>query len=116
MIYARTIQIKRPQGNSAAGAQPYQGVLDTNESVVIGPPGIPASVQLSRREGRPKPNVPADAESQMGYNIFIPLAYSVLGQIHERDIVVDDLGKRYQVEGAYWNILGYNLSTTLLES
>lgn len=78
--------------------------------------GLPASVQFSRRAGQPDPGLPADVVSASGFNIFIPLAWSVLGQIDENDIVTDDLGKRYQVVAAYWNILGYNLSCTLLKA
>lgn len=113
-MYDRTISIARPNASSGVAAQGYSGTQPVGESVIMS--GLPAEIQLTRRVGKPDPALAADTQSLPGFNILIPAAYATLGQITERDIVIDDLGKRYSVIGAYWNVLGYNLSTALLET
>jgi hypothetical protein len=113
-IYPRTVFVSRPNPASpAVGAQGYSALQSAGETVLY--TGIPASIQLTRKAGKPDPMVPADPGSLPGWRIFVPGYALSLGQVTENDIVTDDLGKRYQVIGAYWNLLGYALSVTLLE-
>lgn len=113
-IYPRSISIRRPNANNAVGAQPYSGVIEANETVIA--TALPASIQLQSKGGTPEAGTPSDAFSMSRYNIMIPAASAALGLIADRDVVVDDLGERYQVVGNYWNSLGYNLSATRLEA
>jgi hypothetical protein len=111
-IYPRTVSIRRPSVDNAVGAQPYSGLTEANETQVAG--GLPASIQLARKGGAPDAGTPSDSYGRVTFNIFIPARAAALGLITENDIVVDDLAKRYQVSGAYWNSLGYNLTADLL--
>lgn len=113
-IYPRIISIRRPNTDSAVGAQPYSGTTQANETQIAA--DLPASIQLQSKGGTPEAGTPSDAFSMSRYAVMIPFFAAPLGLITERDIVVDDLGKRYQVVGAYWNSLGHNLSCTLLEA
>lgn len=113
-IYARTITIKRPNPLAGVGAQGYSSLQSTNETVRF--TGIPASIQRQRRIGHSDSGVPSATDSKGGYGIYVPDYALVLGDVTERDVVIDDLGKRYQVMNAYWNILGYKLVCVLLEN
>ncbi len=124
-IYPRTISIRRPKTQSVASSgnaatlKPYIGhmpgtVSPMGEDVIFS--GLPASIQftspLSRAAGS---RVPTDTHSTGAWNIFIPKKKAALGQIKNRDVVIDDLGNRYQVEAAYYNSLGYKLRVRMLE-
>jgi hypothetical protein len=113
-VYPRTIAITRPNTNDTPGDRGYSGVTKANETPIVS--GLPASIQLQSKGGAPLGGTPSDAFSMSRYAVMIPFAAAALGLIEERDIVTDDLGKRYQVVGAYWNSLGHNLSCTLLEA
>lgn len=115
-IYPRTISIRRPSApaTGAVGAQPYQALVPADESVIAS--GLPASIQEKGRAGRGDVGLPADTTQATIWQIFIPGASAALGGIQNRDIVVDDLGNRYQVIAAYWNSLGFKLKVTLLEA
>lgn len=113
-IYPRTVALTRPPINDAPGDRGYSGVTKANETTIA--TGLPASIQLDTKSGKPDGDVPSDAYTRTAYRIFIPRRAAALGLINERDIVTDDLGKRYQVVGNYWNSLGYNLACTVLEA
>lgn len=113
-LYPRTIAIRRAITNETPGSQPYSGTQEANETVIA--TVLPASIQLQSKGGTPEAGTPSDAFNMSRYAVMIPRAAAAIGLITERDIVVDDLGKRYQVVGAYWNSLGYNLACTLLEA
>lgn len=106
-LYPRTIAIKRPGGQSGVGFQPgHAGSDDAGETSVA--TDLPASIQ-ARREGQRTPvGLPSDATGTM-WTVFIPKASAELGLIQQHDIVVDDLGERYQVVAPYWDSLGYAL-------
>lgn len=112
-IYPRRIAVHRPDTNPGAGAQDYSGVSAADESNVFR--DLPASIQFKPGGKRPAGGLPADTATKANHRIFIPKACAVLGTIQERDVVIDDLGKRYQVIAAYWNSLGYNLYAELLQ-
>jgi hypothetical protein len=113
-LYPRTVAITRPNTNDTAGDRGYSGVTKAAETAIAS--GLPASIQLQSKGGTPEGGTPSDAFTMSRYAVMIPQSAAALGLIEERDIVTDDLNKRYQVVGAYWNSLGYNLSCTLLEA
>lgn len=113
-MFNRTIAIYRGNAATGVGAQGYSATQMVGETLVA--KDLPAEIQFKRRAGAPDPGVPSDAPSLPGWRILIPAAFSPLGLILERDVVVDDLGKRYLVSGAYWNVLGFNLSASMLEA
>jgi hypothetical protein len=113
-LYPRTVSVFRLQTNETPGAQPYSGTTKGAETLIVS--GLPASIQFTRKSGSPLGGTPSDAPNKAGFNIMIPLSAAANGTITERDIIVDDLGKRYEVFGAYWNSLGFNLQTELLQA
>ena len=103
-LYPRTVSLSRPNPNVGTGALPYSGETSANETVLASGQTFPASIQHRSGRGGPPGNLPADAVNAADWYIFIRMP--PLGGISERDIVTDDLGKRYQVTAAYWNSLG----------
>lgn len=114
LVYARTVAIHRAVVDTSVGAGSYEGPTEANETVVLS--NLPASIQQQRHIKVPDANLPSDAYNKAGFNVFLPKRAAKKGSIVERDIVVDDLGNRYQITGAYWNILGYNLTAELLQA
>lgn len=121
-VYSRTISINHPNPVAAPGAvnvatlvTNYSGVTEANEAVLFS--GIPASIQYKDRDLRPTAPLPADSMRPGGWNIYIPLSAGIVaGQINEDDIVVDDVGRRYQIEAAYPHILGWKLHCRFLKA
>lgn len=112
-LYPRVISVRRPNAQTGTGTLPYGGAQATNETVILS--GLPASIQ-QKGQTSTETNLPSDPKGGAPrWRIFIPKGSAALGQIVERDIIVDDLSKRYQVIAAYWGSLGYNLLTSLLE-
>jgi len=121
-IYVRTISIYRPEpetdgsGNLTPGNVGYSGLSSAIAQTLLFE-GIPASIQAealgSVRFGA---DVPADAPGPVKWSIYIPKRALKLGDVQDRDTVVDDLNNRYQVAFSYWNILGYKLGTIKLQN
>ncbi len=111
-LYPRIVSVRRPDTATGGGAQGYSGNLASAGTPIAS--GLEASIQLNRERGVPEAKTASDAYYRADWNIFIPNAAK--GLITERDVVVDDLGKRYLVLAAYWNSLGYKLSADLLEA
>lgn len=115
LLYPRTISVRRANVNNAVGAQGYGGLSAANETVLF--TGLSAAIQNQRPRGKPDPGLPSDAYGISGFDVLIPLSEAPTpGSITERDIIVDDTNKRYQVVTAYWTPLGFNLYTILLEA
>lgn len=112
-LYPRTIKVTRPNDSApAVGLRPYSGEVRTDESIIA--TNLPASIQQRRKSASAHGELPSDAPKS-DWAIFIPKRSAALGLITERDIVTDDLGKRYQVAAAYWDSLGYQLLVMLLQ-
>lgn len=114
LLYPRTITITRSTPNNAVGVQGYSGVTETSETTVFA--GLSAAIQFNREKGVGEAGLPGDVYNRTGFLILIPAASAALGSITERDIVTDDIGKRYQVTAAIWTLFGYSLHTVLLEA
>ena len=99
---------------TGVGAQPYGGLVPSNETAIF--KALPASIQEDRQRGTTESKTPTAAPGRSGWRVLIPRAAAAKGTIQERDVVVDDLGKRYVVIAAYWNVLGYNLVVELLQA
>ena len=112
LIYPRTVSIYRPQAQTAVGAVAYQGLTPTNELQRFA--GLDAGVQWRSTIGRVPVGLPSDAAS-MGYWEILVVGLSI-GDVKDRDVVVDDEGIRYQVFGAYWTPLNYQLKCQRLEA
>ncbi len=112
-LYPRTVSVRRPASIAGVGAVAYSGETETNESTPFFSKTFPAAIQHRSGRGGRMGDLPGDAITRSDFYIF--LRSPNLGDITERDIIVDDLGKRYQVIASYWNSLGYRISATLLE-
>lgn len=109
-VYPRTISISRPTQPAGIGAVGYGGELQSIETIIIS--GVPASIQ-QKKEGRTNAvDLPGDSRASMWQILF----FGALGIVQDRDVITDDLGIRYQVQGAYWNSLGYNCTCEILET
>jgi hypothetical protein len=112
-FYEYTLSQYRYKSGATAGEGTYSG--DPSDLQLIGS-GLQGSVQ-KYRVGRSTPaNLPSDAGAP-DYNIVMPFSsVPVLGQIRERDILVDQLGRRFQVFASEWTQLGYSAQCLLLEN
>lgn len=123
-IYPRTIAITRPGTIAAPGSTnvatlvpDYSGQTIAEETTLYS--GIKASIQFSSRTTRPTQSLPADTHRVGGWHVYIPLSEAIPnGGITEHDIVTDDTvpPRRYQVESAYNNELGWKLSCRHLKA
>lgn len=112
-MYPRTIAFWRPGAQTGVGAVGYGGQTASTETPVA--QGIPASIQ-GRREGTNNPvGLPGDAKTPTWY-VFIPKRALAKGVVHNRDIMIDDLGTRYQVVEPYWDSLGYRITVMTLDT
>jgi hypothetical protein len=112
-LYPRTISVRRQKipAQGSVGVQPYGGDQPANEAVIL--TGIAAGVQKDRIGSASPSNLPSSSKLPY-YIILIPAASAPLGTINKNDIVVDDLGVRYQVHDPYWTPLGYQLGAEMM--
>lgn len=111
-LYPRVIAVHRPAGQPGGGRLPYGGQVEADESVIV--TGIPASVQEKKEGGVNPTSLPSDTKVP-GHHIFIPRGKLPNGTVKTGDIIIDDLGIRYQVAAPYWDSLGYRISVLTLE-
>ena len=111
-LYPRRVILSRQNRNTTPGAQPYSGVTRANETVLGG--GIPAHIQADRQGTSPTAALAADAAGQSIWKIIMKKL--ALGAVTERDIITDDLGKRYQVISADWGPLVTSCRCQLMET
>lgn len=112
-LFEHVVSIRRPAHQaSGAGKQGYGGI-DAAETDLIAE-GVPASVQ-AKGTGRANPaGLPADA-SPFRWQIVIEAGHVDAGVIQDRDIVIDNLGRRFQVSADYSHSLGWTLQAEKLE-
>lgn len=113
-IYPRTVSIRRPSQQTGVGYQPSEGSEQAGEEQSLFN-GLPAGIQARREGQKSAVGLPGDGSRPVWY-IFIPRRALPLGSVQDRDIVVDDLGKRYQVLADYWDSMGYRLTVERLEA
>ena len=112
-LFDRVISIRRPNKVTLVGAQPYSGLLPTAETVLF--TGIAASIQFQPKRDRPLGNLPSDATTMAQWHIYVPAGSFVAGQVVERDVIADDIGRRFRIFAAWATALGWVLAVELLE-
>jgi hypothetical protein len=122
-LYPRIIAVHRVKTiagtTDAIGPVGYSGVeqstsSEAGETVLF--TGVPASIQAAAT-GRKKDNsLPQDVVYAPTWNIFIPLGSLAKYSVRDRDIILDDEGYRYEVGQAWWDSLGYRLTSIRLEA
>jgi hypothetical protein len=110
-LYPRTIQIQRVPTSTDINNHDYEGRVPPFTVVAS---NVQCSIQQTSYTNKPAMGLPQDAASDTIYRIYIPLKGLAKGTIKLRDIVVDDLGVRYEVLTPYWDSLGYNILTRVL--
>ena len=101
LIYPRTITITRSAyTNTGGGLEPTDSIIAT---------GIAASIQL--KSVRPLVNnastMPAGSASNPGMATWIIIFQGTMGLVKKDDKITDDLGVAYEVDGPWWDSLGY---------
>ena len=94
------ISLRRPNPMTGVGVQPYSGLDPDDETVIAA--NIPAHIQADRQGTRPDAGLPADAAGQ---GIWLIMFRRAKGFARTHDVIVDDLGNRYQVISAKWGPL-----------
>ncbi len=100
-LFPSVIRLSRPQGNAGAGAQPYSGLSQQKETVIV--TAAKAHIQPDRQGQAPLAGLPADAAGQPTVKIILKLPKGV---VQRRDVLTDDLGSRYQAIQSTWTPLG----------
>jgi hypothetical protein len=112
-VYPRTIEVRRPNAKSGEGALSYGGQTQSAETVLA--TGIMASIQLRREGQRNTTGLPGDG-TRPNWDVFTPRTVLADGLVQDRDIVVDDLGRRFQVLGDYIDSMGGKFRVERLEA
>lgn len=108
----RKISLYRAITNSDIDNNTYEG--RTNPNFLLIRANISASIQPAGRGGKPLSQLPADVATDTYDYIF---AYLTKGEARARDVMIDDLGVRYEVIDIEWNslaILGYKVTVKRL--
>jgi len=104
----RRIRLTRMVDNGAVGAGGYRGVCATEAQDQLGALGWPASVLLKGRMENTGSDLPG-ATKNVGWQILLPASIPII--INASDVLVDDLGRRYAVQGAEQTDMGWRLTT-----
>lgn len=115
VLWPRLITIARPTATVGVGALAYQGVTEVAETKIV-PTAVMANITMAST-GRNKSTggLPSDAPGPDHWTITIPsVVVASIPLIMERDVVYDDLGRRYQVTGYEPTSLGGTIDTIRL--
>lgn len=112
----RAIRISRQTVSSGVGAVSYSGMTGASESNVLGTNGAlwPASV-LFGGKSQSSMGLPAGAK-QTGWRILLPPSVPSGVVISASDVVTDDIGRRYLVDGAELTDLGWRINVNELHT
>lgn len=110
----RSVRVTRENAVTGIGAQPYSGKLPSTETDVLGAPGAlwPASILAGGRK-EAGVNLPAGTKNA-GWKMLLPPSVPIL--IMAGDMVTDDLGRRYAVDGAELTDLGWRINMNEVHS
>ena len=103
-MYPRTITIKRPAEQAGVGGLPGYAA-DTTEAEVTIATGIPANIQAKNARGKNPVGLPGDGAANI-WKVMTPRGALADGQVVDRDVIYDDLGRKFQVIADYSNSLG----------
>ena len=110
-LFPNIISISRPNQDSVVGAQPYSGILPSNETVIAS--GIAAHIEADRQGTQPTAKLPGDAAGESIWKIIFSAAR---GFVQERDFISDEVGKKYQVISADWGPLSTSCRCQIMET
>lgn len=101
-LFPYVVTVKRPNGATTPGKQPYQGVLDANETTVL--TGIKAHIEALNLGGAPGAGLPADGNEPL-YKVIMPARLCPKGAVKDRDVIYDDIDNKFQVISSDWGPL-----------
>jgi hypothetical protein len=113
-IYPRRISIRRASVSASVGDRGYgaQRGVSTETALYT---NLAASIQEMASKTNPT-GLPADAREQSTWKVFVPKRAGLKpGDVKSGDIVVDDIGLRYQVMAPIPTSLGTEMRVLLLE-
>lgn len=108
-MFPRTISVRRPNNNVSpvVGAVGYGGADPAQETVIIS--NLSAAIDFDRFGRQDPGNLPTDSKLPF-YIVSMPPNQGVtVSTISQNDVVVDDLGRRYQVTGQTYTAIGVQL-------
>jgi hypothetical protein len=110
----RSVRITRENTVTGVGAVAYSGKLPSTETDVLGAPGAmwPASILAGGRK-EAGVNLPAGTKNA-GWKMLLPPSVPIV--ILAGDMVTDDLGRRYAVDGAELTDLGWRINANEVHS
>lgn len=114
-MYPRTITIKRPVMPTQGGLIGYQGVAESSETTIAS--GVAASIEMAStgRNSNAAGGLPADSAGPIKYSMYLSAAAAnALPAIFERDVIYDDLGRRFQVDAYQPTPIGMKIDTVRL--
>lgn len=114
-IYPRTITITRPGAQTQKVGFQEQSPSSQKKLEKELACDIPASIQAQKASGKPPVGLPGDGAAQT-WRVFTPRSELDDGLVQDRDIITDDLGRRFQVVADYSNSLGAAFIVQRLET
>jgi len=118
----RRVKLSRAAVQSGVGAVGYGGPCGTSGDTVLlgdaGDPaatGWPASILLFGQRERNLSGLPG-AVQQLGWRILLPASVPASVVIQASDILIDDMGRRYAVQGAELTDMGWRITSTELHA
>jgi len=104
----RTVTISRPTAPSGVGAVGYAEPTLTTVAT-----NVPCAIEVKKEVGSQPAKLPGDITRRTYWTVGL---FAPLGTVHDRDVLTDDLGQRYQVTADDWTPLGYQLLAERLEA
>ncbi|MGZ5029003.1 MAG: hypothetical protein ACXWAT_00880 [Methylobacter sp.] len=106
----RSITITRQTAQASVGAVGYGGRVPANETIILGATTPwPCSILFGGKQKTNKTGLPADVD-QAGWRVMLPPSVPVT--LLAGDIISDDLGKRYAIDGAELTDSGWRINAT----
>jgi hypothetical protein len=112
-MYARRIKIERPDLTTGEGAIGYGGLTRAKLSTIF--TDIHASVQ-ARNSGKANTvHLPADTPVAE-WRVMVKRGQLADGDVRNKDVITDDLGRRFEVKSDYCHGMGMTLTVDRLEA
>lgn len=114
LLYPRTISITRPTPVNSVGFVGYEGDTRAAETQIA--TGVMANVEIAA-SGRNSAGggIPSDSAGPIKWTVTLPAsAVAALPLIMERDVIYDDLGRRFQVSAYQPSAIGARVDAVRL--
>jgi len=111
----RRVRVSRQASNVAVGEVSYSGATTDNETNILGASALwPASI-LFGGKSQSESMLPTSAK-RTGWRILLPSSVPAGVVITASDIITDDLGRRYIVDGAELSDMGWRINANELHT